>query len=119
MVHKGASDGHALALTAREFVGSVRHAVSKVNGLESLLRHFMSLRRTDATVNQRQLNIVKRSRAGEQIERLKNKPDFLIANASQFVVVHLGDVLAVEPVFTLCRRIETANQVHQGRLART
>src|SRR5215213_2159196 len=79
----------------------------------------MSLRRAHTTVDQRQLNIVQRSRAREQIERLKNETDFLVANASKLVVVHLRNVLAVKPVFTLARSIETADQVHQRRFART
>ena len=77
----------------------------------------MSLRCTDTTVNQRQFDVVKRSSAREQIERLKNKPDFLVADARELVVVHLGDVLSVQPVLTLRRSIETADQVHQRRLA--
>src|SRR4026208_128295 len=117
MIHERASDRDALSLTARELVGFVSHALSQVYGLERLLRHFMSLRRADATVNQRQFDVVQRRSAREQIEGLKNETDFLVANACELVVVHLRDVLAVEPVFTLRRSIETADQVHQRRLA--
>src|SRR5215217_2242782 len=113
MIHERAGDRDALSLTARELVGLVSHTLSQVHGVERFLRHFMSLRRTNTTVNQRQLDIVQRSRAREQIERLENETDFLIANTSKLVVVHLRDVLAVEPVFTLARSIETADQVHQ------
>src|SRR5215212_291290 len=117
MIHERTRDRDALSLAARELIGLVSHALSQVYGLERLLRHFMSLRRADASVNQRQLNVVKRSRARKQIESLKNKADFLVANACKFVVVHFRDVLAIEPVLTLTRRIETADQVHQGRFA--
>src|SRR5829696_10579922 len=100
MIHERTRDRDALSLAARELVGLVSHTLSQVHGVERFLRHFMSLRRANTTVNQWQLNVVKRSRAREQIERLENETDFLIANASKLVVVHLGDVLTVEPVLT-------------------
>src|SRR6185369_17180123 len=119
MIHKRASNRDTLSLTARELVGLVSHTLSQVHGLERFLRHLMSLRRANTTVNQRQLDVVQRRGAREQIERLKYETDFLIANARKLVVVHLRDVLTVEPVFTLTRSIETADQIHQGRLAGT
>src|SRR5215204_7823507 len=117
MIHERTRDRDALSLAARELVGLVSHTLSQVHGLKRLLRHFMSLRGADASVNQRQLNVVKCSRAREQIESLKDEADFLVANACKFVVVHFRDVLGVEPVLTLTWRIETADQVHQGRFA--
>src|SRR5215213_277431 len=117
MIHERAGNSDTLSLTARELVGLVRHTLSQVHGVERFLRHFMSLRRANTTVNQRQLNVVKRSSAREQVECLKNETDFLVANASKLVVIHLRDVLAVKPVLTLRRSIETADQVHQRRLA--
>ncbi len=53
--------------------------------------------------------------AGQQIEGLKHKADFLIANAGQIVVVHLSHIFSVQPVLALGRGIETADQVHQRR----
>ena len=49
---------------------------------------------------------------GQQIKRLEDKANFLIAYARKLIVVHFGDVLAVEPVFTTARSIEAANQIH-------
>src|SRR6185369_6730217 len=79
----------------------------------------MSFRSTDAAVDQRELDIVKRGCAREQVEGLKDEADFLVTNPSELVVVHLGNVLAVEPVLALCRRVETADEIHQRRLAGT
>src|SRR5918999_841571 len=111
MVNESASDRDALALAAGEFVGFVGHALSEVDGLERLLCHFMALRRTDTAVDQRQLNVMKRRSAREQVEGLKNETDFLVTNTGELVVVHVRDVLSVEPVFALCCRVETADQV--------
>ena len=36
MIHKRTSNRDALALTAREFVGFVRHAIGKIDGLRAL-----------------------------------------------------------------------------------
>src|SRR5215203_5533273 len=116
MIHEGAGNGDALTLTARELVWLVHHALGEVNRLERLLRHVVSLRRADTTIDQRQFNVVKCSSSGEKIERLKNEPDFLVADASKLVVVHVGNVFSVQPVLTLCRSIEAADQVHQRRL---
>src|SRR3712207_7351849 len=52
--------------------------------------------------------------AREKVERLKHEPDFLIADASELVVVHLGDVLSVQPVLTLRWSVKTADQVHRS-----
>src|SRR5678815_6057616 len=115
MIHKGASNRDTLSLAPRKLVGLVSHTLSQVHRRERFLRHLMSLRRANTTINQRQLDVVQRGGAREQIERLKNETDFLVANASKLVVVHLRNVLAVEPVFALARSIETADQIHQGR----
>src|SRR5262249_37272545 len=56
--------------------------------------------------------------AGEQVERLEDEPDLAIADVGKLVVVHLRDELAVEEVLALRRRVEAADQVHQGRLTR-
>src|SRR6266498_3911654 len=78
----------------------------------------MPLRGSDAAVDQGQFHVVKRRSSSEQIEGLKNKPYFLIAYTRQLVVVHFRNILIVKPVLALARRIETADQIHQRRLAR-
>src|SRR6185503_4288895 len=57
-----------------------------------------------------------RGSSREKIERLKHEPDFLVTNARELVVVHLGDVLSVEPVLSLRWSIQAADQIHQRRL---
>ena len=36
----------------------------------------------------------------------------------QLVVVEFGDVVAIQPIFTLRRRVEAADEIHQCRFAR-
>ena len=57
---------------------------------------------------------MKRSCASQKVEGLKDKSDLFVAYAREFVVVHLGDVLAVYPVFAFGWSIQTADQIHQG-----
>ena len=54
-----------------------------------------------AVVDERQLDVVERGGAGEQVEGLEDEADLLVADAGELVVVELGDVVAVEPVAAL------------------
>ena len=70
-----------------------------------------------AVVDERQLDVVQRGGAGQQVEGLEDEADLLVADAGQLVVVQLADQLAVEPVFALGGRVQAADQVHQRGLA--
>ena len=54
---------------------------------------------------------------GSRLKVWKTKPISLLRMLRQFVVVHLADQAAVDVVLALRRRIEAADQVHQGRFA--
>ncbi len=112
-VDEGACDGDALTLTAGEFVGLVHHAGAEVDGLEDGFGAGRTLGCGSAVVDERQLDVVERRGAGEEIEGLEDEADFLIANAGELVVVEFGDVVAVEPVAALGGRVEAADEVHQ------
>jgi hypothetical protein len=71
-----------------------------------------------AGIDQGQFDIVQRRGARQQVEGLEHEADFLVADARQFVVRHVADQVAVDVVLPAGRRIQTADQVHQGRLAR-
>src|SRR5687767_1010133 len=79
----------------------------------------MPFRSADAAIDQWQLNVMQSCCACQQVEGLKYKPDFLIANARKLVIVHFRNILACEPILTLRGRIETADQVHERRFAGT
>ena len=86
--------------------------------LERGLRALEPLLLRHAGVDQRQLHVVQRRGARQQVEGLEDEADLLVADARQLVVVHLADLLAVQEVGALRRRVEAADQVHQRRLAR-
>src|SRR5262245_52426613 len=117
MIDEGSSDGDTLPLSSREFIGPVHHALLEIDGRERFFGHLVPLARANAAINERQLNIVERSRAREQVECLKDEADFLVSYTRQFVIIHLRYVLAVQPILTLRSRVETPNQVHQRGFA--
>jgi hypothetical protein len=117
LVDQGAGDGDALALAAGELVGLVHHAGAEVDGLEDGLGAGDALGGGGAVVDEGQLDVVQRGGAGEQVEGLEDEADLLVADAGEFVVVELADVVAVEPVLALGRGVEAADEVHQRRLA--
>ncbi len=57
------------------------------------------------------------ARAREEVEGLEDEADLLVADTGEFVVVELGDVVAVEPVFALRGRVKAADEVHQRGFA--
>ena len=97
----------------------MRHAIGQIDGGKRLFGHLVPLGSGNAAVDQRQFDIVQGRGSRQQVESLKDKAHFLIANASQLVVIHFRDVLTVQDVFAFTRRVQTANQIHQRRFART
>jgi len=62
--------------------------------------------RRHAGVDQRQLDVVQRVGARQQVERLEDEPDFLVPDAGQLIVSQIADLLPVKPVLAARRRIE-------------
>src|SRR5712691_2934299 len=98
MIDKSACNGHTLTLSAGQFIRPVHYAIGKIHGGKRLLSHLVPSSGTDAAINQWQFHVMQRSCAGEQVEGLKYKPDFLIAYARKLIVVHFRYILPVEPV---------------------
>ena len=119
VVHKCAGDCHTLPLTARQLVGLVIHTIAKSNLLEHGRCLCAACLRVHAGVNEWKLNVVQRRCSWQEIERLKNETNLLIAYVREFIIVQLANFLTVQPVLTGCWRIETTDQVHERRLART
>ena len=71
-----------------------------------------------AFINQRQHHISQNRRAGQKVERLKNETDFILANIRQLIVRQFGYILTVQKIFSGCRRVESAQNVHQRGLPR-
>ena len=118
IVDQSPGDGDALSLTAGQLVRAVVHARAQFDLVERSLGALDTVSLGDAGIDQRQLDVVQRGRARQQVEGLEDETDLLVADARQLVVVHLADLFAVEEVGALRGRVEAANQVHQRRLAR-
>src|SRR5437763_16441029 len=56
-------------------------------------------------------------RPWQKIARSEHKPDLSIANGRQPVVIHFGNVFAVELIAARARGIETTEHIHERRLA--
>ena len=80
--HQRAGDRHALALAARQLVGLVVHAVGR--GRPARAPRCARSRRSslgDAGVDQRQLHVVQRVGARQQVEGLEDEADLAVADA--------------------------------------
>ena len=70
-------------------------------------------------IKQRQLHVFARRCARQQIETLKNKTEFMVANVGQLVAVERGNIGVIQNVATGSRPIETTDNVHERRFSRT
>jgi hypothetical protein len=118
VVHERAGDGHALALAARELVGAVAEPRAELHPFQRLGGAPAALGRGHAGVDQRQLDVLQRLRARQQVERLEDEADLAVALVRQRVVAHRRDELPVQPVHASVGRVEGTDQVHERRLAR-
>ena len=117
-VDQRARDGHALALAAGQFVGPVMHAVGQPHFGQRVERRSPPLFRGHAGIDQRQLDVAQGGGPRQQVEGLEDEADLPVADLGELVVVHLADVDAVELVLARGGRVQAADQVHQGGLAR-
>ena len=69
-------------------------------------------------VEQRQLDVLERRGARQQVEALEHEPDLRVADARQLVVRQLRHVAAVQQIAAARRPIQAAEDVHERRLAR-
>src|SRR5688572_29716975 len=72
-----------------------------------------------ARVHERQLDVLERARAGEQVEVLEHEADQLVTHARELGAAQAGDLAALEHVAPRRRAIEAAEDVHQGGLSRS
>ena len=119
LVDERAGDGDALPLAARQLIRLMVHPVAQPDGGERLLGHDSALVAADLRVDQRQLDVLQRRGAREEIERLKHEADLLVAHRGQLVIVHRLDRRAVEDVLPGGGAVEAADDVHERRLAGT
>ena len=71
--------------------------------------------RAHAAVGQRQLDIFKNGQVADEIEALENESDFAIANAGTFRKGKVRDLMLLQRVAPVRRRIEQTKNGKQGR----
>ena len=87
LVDQRPRDRDPLALAARELVGAVVHPLAEPDPLQRLRRaRSRRSRARDPGVDQRQLHVVQRGGAGQQVEGLEHEPDLPVAHPRQRVV---------------------------------
>ena len=116
LVHERTRDRDALALAARHLVRPVMHAGAQAHRVERFFGPRFPLPARQARIDERQLDVLDGVRAREEVERLEDEADLLVADLRQLVVVHRRDLAALQVVRAGRRRVEASDQVHQGGL---
>src|SRR5438105_10081927 len=94
--------------------------VAESNLAEQFPGPFTALAKRQApAVEQRQLDVLQRRGARQQIEALKDKADVAIANAGALVARHRHDFLARQFEAAGGGTVEAAERIHERRLARS
>ena len=119
LVDERARDRHALLLSAGELARLVVLPARQAHDGEAPPRLLLALPRrvTAVRVDQRQLDVLERRRAREQVEGLEDEADLPVADLRPLVAVELRDVHAVEKVAARGRPVEAADDVHERALA--
>ena len=69
-------------------------------------------------IDRRHFHVLQGSGVADQVVALKHETERLAAQARQFVAIERGDIRSHEAVLPAGRTVETADEVHQGGLAR-
>ena len=86
--------------------------VAKAHLLERREGAFASLLAI-APIDQRKLDILDRVQSREQVVRLEDETDVLVANAGELAVGELSNVLAGEDVRAAIGHVEASEDVHE------
>ena len=114
----GPGDGHPLLLTAGHFGGLVLPAVGHAYLFQGLHHDIPALQDRHTLIDQGQLHIFIGGEGGDQVIALEDEADLLVADVGQLAVRAVGDVLTVQGVVPIGGDVQTAQNVHQGGLAR-
>jgi hypothetical protein len=112
-----AGDGDPLLLPAGELIGVMMHPAAEADPQERLGRARAPLATAHAGVEQRQLDVLERAGAGQQVEALEDEPERFVADLRELVGVEPRDVAPTQEKPASRRAVEAAEDVHQRALA--
>ena len=69
-----------------------------------------------ATIQHRQFHIAQSTGPLQQHVLLKHKPDLLVANRGQAIIIQAADIHAIQQVGPTARLIQAADNIHQRTL---
>lgn len=115
LVDEGAGDGDALGLTTGKLARSVLQTVAESDGFNGAQGAFAAFLAADVGVDHRQLYVLENVEPRQQVERLENETDLLVADAGELVVACLTDIDAVEHDGAGADVVEATEDLHHGR----
>src|SRR6185369_13955076 len=117
LAHHRAGHRDALLLTARELRRVVLHPVRHADPLQGLLHALLALLRRHAAIGQRQLDVLVHRQVADQVERLEDETDLLVPDPRPLRERQGRDLLRVQHVLAVRRRVQKAEDRQQCRLA--
>ena len=116
--HDGARDADALFLAARQLARVVVGAVRETDDGERHLNALPPIGLRQFGEEQRQLDVAGRGEHRQQVVELKHEADVARPPRRELAARHLVDAVAGDGDGSFARRVETADQIQQRRLAR-
>src|SRR6266404_7046392 len=92
------------------------HAVRKADKGQRLARPLFAFRLADARVKRRQFDVLQGGSSRKQVESLKNKSYFVIADSGEFFFGKFGNFDAFKQIAPGAGSVEAAQNVHECRL---
>ena len=111
--------GHPLLLPTGQLAGTVLHPPGQTHLGQRGHGPLLALAAAHAGVDERQLHVLPGRHGGQEVELLEDEADAPVAHLGQLGLAHAGHVLTGQGVGAGRWRIEAAEDVHQGGLARS
>src|ERR1039458_9026682 len=119
LVDERAGDGHALLFAAGKFGRPVLHTVLETNPGEQVASARPGLADGSAGHARRQTDIFERIEFRQQMIRLKNETDAVVAEKRQLTLGECGQVLPGKMDFARVGRVKSADEMEQRAFAGT
>ena len=89
-------------------------AVTHANALQGVHHALLALGRGHVAVGKGQLNVLIDRQIADQVEALEDESDLAIADARALAHVQVRDLMAVQNILAIGRRVEQADDGKQG-----